>query len=137
MSAETLIIGGGAIGICCAYYLNELGKNVLGFPLVLIAEAKQNNFTKGWGLIHMIDHAAEHLGHAQPAVLLRQGHAQQGARQPHAETSSAPKLGAMTGAAVKIIVIRDMSRAASLPDATSRTIARDRTIADAAPIPCT
>lgn len=28
---------------------SELGKNVLGFPLVLIAEAKQNNFTKGWG----------------------------------------------------------------------------------------
>ena len=25
---ETLIIGGGAIGICCAFYLNELGKNV-------------------------------------------------------------------------------------------------------------
>ncbi|MCI5212792.1 MAG: hypothetical protein D3910_29270 [Candidatus Electrothrix sp. ATG2] len=28
---------------------SELGKNVLGSPLVLIAEAKQNNFTKGWG----------------------------------------------------------------------------------------
>lgn len=28
---------------------SELGKNVLGFPLVLIAEAKQNNFAKGWG----------------------------------------------------------------------------------------
>lgn len=28
---------------------SELGKNVLGFPLVLIVEAKQNNFTKGWG----------------------------------------------------------------------------------------
>ncbi|MDU9050318.1 MAG: hypothetical protein Q3M30_15845 [Candidatus Electrothrix sp. Rat3] len=28
---------------------SKLGKNVLGFPLVLIAEAKQNNFTKGWG----------------------------------------------------------------------------------------
>jgi D-amino-acid dehydrogenase len=26
---ETLIIGGGAIGICCAFYLNALGKNVL------------------------------------------------------------------------------------------------------------
>jgi D-amino-acid dehydrogenase len=26
---EILIIGGGAIGICCAYYLNELGKNVV------------------------------------------------------------------------------------------------------------
>ncbi|MEX1328952.1 MAG: FAD-dependent oxidoreductase [Desulfobacterales bacterium] len=25
---ETLVIGGGAIGICCAYYLNALGKNV-------------------------------------------------------------------------------------------------------------
>lgn len=27
-NAETLVIGGGAIGICCAYYLNKLGKNV-------------------------------------------------------------------------------------------------------------
>ena len=26
---ETLIIGGGAIGICCAYYLNEIGKKVI------------------------------------------------------------------------------------------------------------
>jgi len=26
--AETLVIGGGAIGICCAYYLHGLGKNV-------------------------------------------------------------------------------------------------------------
>ena len=26
---DTLIIGGGAIGICCAHYLNELGKNIL------------------------------------------------------------------------------------------------------------
>lgn len=26
---ETLIIGGGAIGVCCAFYLNALGKNVL------------------------------------------------------------------------------------------------------------
>lgn len=25
---ETLIIGGGAIGICCAHYLNALGKQV-------------------------------------------------------------------------------------------------------------
>lgn len=25
---ETLVIGGGAIGICCAFYLNRLGKNV-------------------------------------------------------------------------------------------------------------
>lgn len=28
---------------------SALGKNVLGFPLVLVVEAKQNNFTKGWG----------------------------------------------------------------------------------------
>ena len=28
---------------------SELGKNVLGFPLILVVEAKQNNFTKGWG----------------------------------------------------------------------------------------
>ena len=27
--AETLIIGGGAIGVCCAFYLNGLGKKVL------------------------------------------------------------------------------------------------------------
>ena len=26
---ETLIIGGGAIGVCCAFYLNALGRNVL------------------------------------------------------------------------------------------------------------
>ena len=25
---ETLVIGGGAIGVCCAYYLQALGKNV-------------------------------------------------------------------------------------------------------------
>jgi hypothetical protein len=28
---------------------SELGKNVLGYPLILVAEAKQNDFTKGWG----------------------------------------------------------------------------------------
>ncbi len=28
---------------------SELGKNVLDFPLVLVAEAKQNDFAKGWG----------------------------------------------------------------------------------------
>ena len=28
---------------------SELGKNVLGLPLVLVVEAKQNDFTKGWG----------------------------------------------------------------------------------------
>ena len=28
---------------------SHLGKNVLGYPLVLIAEAKQNNFIQGWG----------------------------------------------------------------------------------------
>jgi len=28
---------------------SELGKNVLGFPLILVAEAKQNDFKKGWG----------------------------------------------------------------------------------------
>ena len=27
-NAETLVIGGGAIGICCAFYLHQLGKNV-------------------------------------------------------------------------------------------------------------
>jgi D-amino-acid dehydrogenase len=27
-STETLVIGGGAVGICCAYYLNKLGKKV-------------------------------------------------------------------------------------------------------------
>jgi len=26
---ETLIIGGGAIGVCCAFYLNALGRKVL------------------------------------------------------------------------------------------------------------
>ncbi|RKZ81480.1 MAG: hypothetical protein DRR19_22230 [Candidatus Parabeggiatoa sp. nov. 1] len=28
---------------------SELGKNVLGFPLILVTEAKQNDFNKGWG----------------------------------------------------------------------------------------
>ncbi len=28
---------------------SELGKNVLEYPLVLVAEAKQNDFAKGWG----------------------------------------------------------------------------------------
>ncbi len=28
---------------------SELGKNVLGFPFILIVEAKQNDFKKGWG----------------------------------------------------------------------------------------
>jgi hypothetical protein len=28
---------------------SQLGKNVLDFPLVLIAEAKQNDFVRGWG----------------------------------------------------------------------------------------
>ncbi len=28
---------------------SELGKNVLGYPLILIAEAKQNDFIRGWG----------------------------------------------------------------------------------------
>jgi len=28
---------------------SELGVNIVGAPLVLIAEAKQNNFAKGWG----------------------------------------------------------------------------------------
>ena len=28
---------------------SELGKTVLGLPIILITEAKQNNFTEGWG----------------------------------------------------------------------------------------
>ena len=28
---------------------SQLGKNVLDFPLVLVAEAKQNDFVRGWG----------------------------------------------------------------------------------------
>ena len=28
---------------------SELGKNVLGLPLIVVVEAKQNDFTKGWG----------------------------------------------------------------------------------------
>ncbi len=60
-----------------------------------------------------------------------------GPRQPHCATSSAPNVGAMTGAAVKIIVISDISFAASLPDAMSRTTALESTTAEAAPIPCT
>jgi hypothetical protein len=60
-----------------------------------------------------------------------------GARHPNCETSSAPILGAMTGATVKIIVISDISLAAALPLEISRTMARDSTIAGAAPMPCT
>ena len=45
-------------------------------------------------------------------------------------------LGAITGAAVKIIVMSDIRRAASLPLAMSRTIARVNTMAEAAPKPC-
>lgn len=28
---------------------SDLGKTVLGFPVVVVVEAKQNNFTEGWG----------------------------------------------------------------------------------------
>lgn len=28
---------------------SELGKTMLGFPVVVVVEAKQNNFTEGWG----------------------------------------------------------------------------------------
>lgn len=28
---------------------SELGKTVLGLPIILVTEAKQNNFTEGWG----------------------------------------------------------------------------------------
>lgn len=28
---------------------SELGKTVLGFPVIVVVEAKQNNFTEGWG----------------------------------------------------------------------------------------
>lgn len=28
---------------------SQLGKNVLDYPLILVAEAQQNDFTKGWG----------------------------------------------------------------------------------------
>ena len=47
----------------------------------------------------------------------------------------APIVGAMTGAAVKIMVMIDMSLAAALPLAMSRTMARDMTSAGAEPIP--
>jgi hypothetical protein len=48
---------------------SELGKNVLDFPLVLVAEAKQNDFARGWGqcLAEMV--AAQRLnGNAELAV---------------------------------------------------------------------
>ena len=61
--------------------------------------------------------------------------AMNGARQSHCATSNAPAVGASTGTAVKIIVMSDMSRAASLPDATSRTMARASTMEEAAPAP--
>jgi len=28
---------------------SELGKTVLGLPIIVVTEAKQNNFTEGWG----------------------------------------------------------------------------------------
>ena len=46
-------------------------------------------------------------------------------------------VGATTGATVKIIVISDISFAASLPLEISRTIARDSTTAEAPPKPWT
>jgi hypothetical protein len=63
--------------------------------------------------------------------------AMNGMRQPQCVVRNAPMLGAITGAAVKIMVISDMSRAASLPVATSRTMERDSTMADAPPQPWT
>ncbi len=48
---------------------SQLGKNVLDFPLVLVAEAKQNDFVRGWGqcLAEMV--AAQRLnGNAELAV---------------------------------------------------------------------
>jgi hypothetical protein len=48
---------------------SALGKNVLDFPLVLVAEAKQNDFVRGWGqcLAEMV--AAQRLnGNADLAV---------------------------------------------------------------------
>ncbi|NJM49345.1 MAG: hypothetical protein HC860_26820 [Alkalinema sp. RU_4_3] len=48
---------------------SQLGKNVLDFPLVLVAEAKQNDFARGWGqcLAEMV--AAQRLnGNEETAV---------------------------------------------------------------------
>ena len=44
---------------------SQLGKNVLDFPLVLVAEAKQNDFARGWGhcLAEMV--AAQRLNGTQ------------------------------------------------------------------------
>ena len=63
--------------------------------------------------------------------------AMNGMRQPQCVVRNAPILGAMTGAAVKIMVISDIRRAASRPLDTSRTMERDSTIAAAAPSPWT
>ena len=47
---------------------SELGKNVLGFPIVLVVEAKQNNFTLGWGqcLAELVAAQALNEHHEQP-----------------------------------------------------------------------
>ncbi len=47
---------------------STLGKNVLDFPLVLVAEAKQNDFARGWGqcLAEMV--AAQRLNGDEAAV---------------------------------------------------------------------
>ena len=44
---------------------SKLGKNVLDFPLVIVAEAKQNDFVRGWGqcLVEMV--AAQRLNRNQ------------------------------------------------------------------------
>ena len=44
---------------------SQLGKNVLDFPLVIVAEAKQNDFVRGWGqcLVEMV--AAQRLNRNQ------------------------------------------------------------------------
>lgn len=48
---------------------SDLGKNILDYPLILIAEAKQNDFTRGWGqcLAEMV--AAQRLNNSQTLTI--------------------------------------------------------------------
>jgi hypothetical protein len=47
---------------------SELGKTILGFPLLMLIEAKRNDFEQGWGqcLAELV--AADYLNHHQRAV---------------------------------------------------------------------
>ncbi len=61
--------------------------------------------------------------------------ARNGARQPHSGTSIEPNIGAIIGAAVKIITMTDISLADSTPLETSLTMALASTMPADEPMP--